>query len=536
MDVRCPQCDTLYEIDARQLRGGAATLKCSQCEHVFRLQTHAALIQENQRRWMVRSATSGDILYFSSFDELHQWILQGKIAKDDDVSRTGKKWTRLGGIGEFMPIFQAVESISSISASHAAEKQAADARASTGSAPQPAPSAPPAASSSPSPSPTAPPQSGPASSSPPASSPTGPQHRSKVPTSRQFGLNETGPQPSPSTRGTGPNPQVTAPPRAEPAPAPTEPPSHRRSQGSSPQPAPPAPSSGGASGHPQVRLQQGAFGGGEPAEEDDAWSFGDAPLGEVERSGQYHSIDYDPGSSSRWPVVLLVVVLVLGGGGAAVYLTRPDLIDQVLNRESKDAVVNLTAKKKKSAPKEAPKKAPGTPPAERVQAAVSSALKAAEKANVDEFSSALAAAQPPVAKGVDDAAEAAKKEAEHPDPDRILSKATHYLESGRPRRARAKFHKVLDLERDNVEAITGLGWSLLAMGSPSAAAAQFEKALSYNSSYGDAYIGLGKAQRDMGNQSAALKAYQDYLSRFPSGPKSSIARYQSQKLKEELGQ
>src|SRR5690554_1191129 len=121
MDVRCPECDTLYEIDTRQLRGGASVLKCSQCEHIFHMQTRSALTQENQRRWMLRSQPSGDIRYFQGFDELHRWILQGVVGKKDDISRTGKRWKTVESIGEFSPIFQARESIASIT--EAREKQ-----------------------------------------------------------------------------------------------------------------------------------------------------------------------------------------------------------------------------------------------------------------------------------------------------------------------------------------------------------------------------------------------------------------------------
>ncbi|MFW5967897.1 MAG: zinc-ribbon domain-containing protein, partial [Persicimonas sp.] len=123
MDVQCPQCDTLYEIDARQLRGGAATFKCSHCQHVFRLKTHASLTREDERRWMVRDADSGDVLYFDTFDELHAWIIEGRVGARDSVSRTGDKWSRLGDIGEFRPIFQAAQSTSEVSSSRAAQRR-----------------------------------------------------------------------------------------------------------------------------------------------------------------------------------------------------------------------------------------------------------------------------------------------------------------------------------------------------------------------------------------------------------------------------
>ncbi|QDG50821.1 tetratricopeptide repeat protein [Persicimonas caeni] len=509
MDVRCPQCDTLYEIDARQLRGGAATLKCSQCEHVFRLQTHAALSQENQRRWMVKNTTSGDILYFSSFDELHQWILQGKVTKADQVSRTGKKWKRLADIGEFMPIFQAVESISSISASHAAERRGAE---------QQLPSAPEPASE--------------------------PDFRSKVKTSQQFGLEA----PKRGAEGGPAGPERSQPSRSEPSPSPTDPPRsqtpapQRNASGEAtaqaapqqpraPQPSAPQPSAP----QPQVRLQTGAFGSAsDDLEEDDEWSFGEgSSLGELEGTGRHDAVDYEP-QKSRWPIVVAVMLLVVAGGGAAVYFARPDLIDEYLPTQAESEVVDIAEAEQADEEREPEKKEAS--PRERIDGAVANALDSAQKENAKHLAAGIAAAGPKLEESVAVAIEAAVKAAEEPDAEELLAKAKRYLEAGHPRRARQKFHAVLEEERNNVEAITGLGWSLLALGSPAAASAQFRKALNYNPSYGDAYIGLGKAEREQGNHQAALDAYQNYLSRFPGGSKASIASYQADKLKKALGQ
>ncbi|CAN0527659.1 unnamed protein product, partial [Laminaria digitata] len=114
MEVRCPKCATVFEFDERQMRGAVATLKCSVCQHLFRLETTTS-IQENHSRWMVRDRLSGDVRYFSGFDVLHRWILEGKTKQQDEISRTGKRWTALADVGEFMPIFQVVESINHLS-------------------------------------------------------------------------------------------------------------------------------------------------------------------------------------------------------------------------------------------------------------------------------------------------------------------------------------------------------------------------------------------------------------------------------------
>lgn len=114
MDVRCPQCQTLYELDDEQVGKRAVTLKCSQCQHVFRLGGRTASSQENHRRWMVRRRVEGDILYLSTFDTLHEWIMKREVRADDEISRTGQRWASLGEIGEFQPMFQVVESIAQL--------------------------------------------------------------------------------------------------------------------------------------------------------------------------------------------------------------------------------------------------------------------------------------------------------------------------------------------------------------------------------------------------------------------------------------
>jgi predicted Zn finger-like uncharacterized protein len=587
MDVRCPQCDTLYEIDARQLRGGAATLRCSQCDHVFRLQTNAALSRENQRRWMVKNTTSGDILYFSGFDQLHEWILQGKVAKTDQVSRTGKVWQRLEAIGEFRPIFQAVESISSISASHAAEQSSAAERsdlgedgeagsAAEGSAPsdrpdleRPEPSRP--ASEQPAPNQPAPNQ-------PAASQPAPAKPRPKVKTSPQFGaqgpsardsspaiasapdLSESS-RPEPNHTPVGPARSQTPPPPQRSAPSPDE---RAQSRGDQPtrnqparnqpasnqpannQPASNQPASNQPAGNqrsgsqPKVRLQTGAFGGastGPDRAQDEDWSFGDgSTLGEAEGAETSGVVEYNEGGGSRWPIVMVVAVLLVASGGAGVYFLRPDLLEKYLPQQADQDVVTIAGSDEEGGGDDDAPKAAEIAPDELLQAAVSEALGSATAANASRLGAAADAARPKVFASLEVATEAATKAAEEPDADEILASAKRSLERGDPTRARQKFHQVIDLDRNNAEAITGLGWSLLALGSPGAASAQFRKALSYNPSYGDAYIGLGKSEREQGNHQAALKAYQDYLNRFPGGRKASIASYQADKLKKTLGQ
>lgn len=106
MEIQCPKCETIYEVEEKQLRGGASTLKCSQCQYLFRVQSEATLSRETQQRWMLEESSSGDVRYFTRFTQLRDWILEGRVSRADAISRTGKKWKKLGEIGEFEPLFE----------------------------------------------------------------------------------------------------------------------------------------------------------------------------------------------------------------------------------------------------------------------------------------------------------------------------------------------------------------------------------------------------------------------------------------------
>jgi len=511
MDVRCPECDTLYEIDTRQLRGGASVLKCSQCEHIFHMQTRSALTQENQRRWMLRSQTSGDIRYFQGFDELHRWILQGVVGKQDDISRTGKRWKTLASIGEFMPIFQARESIASITETRE-KKPSLD-------LPPAAPTAPPPAVKPPA---VIPPR-GPAPSRRLPYAHAEPPARKRVETSRQFAsapAQNTAPHTyTPPTRTRTPISSKTwsAPPGVpHPTQTPTNP--HR----AAPKTRPPRHT------HPAP---------------DDEWSLGELPASLAEDrdfgarahqpSAQHPSIDFDAQDTAparNMTPIILTVLLVLGAG-IALYLLNPPFVQNLLG--PKNIAETTPTPDAPSAP------APSTPPDEVDLAAKNAAAEALAAQN-EKYLSALHAAKPQVhAALAASAAKASKAAPKEPKPlsvNELLANAKSALDAGNSEQARKQYHAVLSRDRTNSSAITGLGWSLIALNSAPAAAAQFNKAIALNPSYGDAYIGLGKAKRDMGDHQGALDAYQTYLTKFPSGSKASIARFQADKLKLALGQ
>jgi len=235
-----------------------------------------------------------------------------------------------------------------------------------------------------------------------------------------------------------------------------------------------------------------------------------------------------------------VAIVVAAGAAAYLWFYQRDLVDSWLAADAPNEAVDIG-------------ESAGSPggegddqgDAEAVAASrselaevVATAADRARETGVEQFETAHAEADSALVEAVGEAADRADKTAEREKTDStvdLLAAAQQRLENGDADAARETFHEIIDREPQNSEAITGLGWSLLNMGNTEAAIAQFEKALHHNPSYGDAHIGLGQAHQAAGNSKQALEAYQTYLDRFPGGSKSSIAEYQSNKIKKSLG-
>jgi predicted Zn finger-like uncharacterized protein len=165
MDVRCEKCLTIYEFDEAQVGPAGVTVKCTQCGNLFKVKRRdTAEIQLGQvaqrspayvppapayippsttprpaatppnrsthtgipvlplppiappqsppvddKLWMVRLKSNGDVYRFREMTTLQQWIVERKVARRDEISKTGDTWKALGSITELEPFFQVVE-------------------------------------------------------------------------------------------------------------------------------------------------------------------------------------------------------------------------------------------------------------------------------------------------------------------------------------------------------------------------------------------------------------------------------------------
>lgn len=101
MIVRCPNCGTEFGFDDRQV-GEGVTVRCSVCKHVFKVMSAAA--PAPAPAWQIRTT---DDASFTASDvaTLREWIGEGRLTPDDQVSRTGRNWMRLGEMPEFADLF-----------------------------------------------------------------------------------------------------------------------------------------------------------------------------------------------------------------------------------------------------------------------------------------------------------------------------------------------------------------------------------------------------------------------------------------------
>lgn len=104
MDVTCERCGTVYEFDETLVSGRGTTVKCTQCNHVFKV-TPPGATPSSRPGWQVRRQ-DGAVMEVESLKVLQRRIAQGHLSEDDTISRDGTVWKRLGDIAELQSFFE----------------------------------------------------------------------------------------------------------------------------------------------------------------------------------------------------------------------------------------------------------------------------------------------------------------------------------------------------------------------------------------------------------------------------------------------
>ncbi|MFC1610166.1 tetratricopeptide repeat protein, partial [Myxococcota bacterium] len=328
-----------YEFDESRIPADGLPVKCSTCGHVFKVYSPTELPSGSAAEWMVRQV-GGNVFSFRELTTLQRWIVERKVSRDDEISKTGKQWKRLGDIAELATFFQVVDAQQSPPQTFSGH-QSSGGFPHSGTGPQPqmampgSSSQPQAAMGSPQPMPQMAPgaDAGPLMAIPADPRATGPQPQMAMPGDPRA----TGPQPQMAMpgdpRATGPQPQMAMPgdPRATGPQPQMAMPGDPRATGPQPQMAMP--------GDPRATGPQPQMMPGDPratGPQGAAWEGMPQPLPWNQQSGNWQmqtppvdayddddDLELPSGGATKW--VILVVLILMAGGVATTYFLRPGL-------------------------------------------------------------------------------------------------------------------------------------------------------------------------------------------------------------------
>lgn len=122
MDVRCDKCGTEYEFDDNRIGPQGVTVKCTACGFVFKVRRSSEIEARRPpprastnlgsgpqgREWLVRRP-DGQMVAFKELTTLQKWIVEGRIGREEEISKNGETWKRLGNILELEPFFSVYE-------------------------------------------------------------------------------------------------------------------------------------------------------------------------------------------------------------------------------------------------------------------------------------------------------------------------------------------------------------------------------------------------------------------------------------------
>ncbi|MEE2903193.1 MAG: zinc-ribbon domain-containing protein [Myxococcota bacterium] len=114
MDVFCKNCGTEYEFDAARIGPQGVKVKCTACDAVFLVQANSQTpITVSTTDWLVR--TSDDrLISFEKLTTLQKWIIEGRIERQDEISRDGESWKRMGNVPALEPFFSVFDRASAL--------------------------------------------------------------------------------------------------------------------------------------------------------------------------------------------------------------------------------------------------------------------------------------------------------------------------------------------------------------------------------------------------------------------------------------
>jgi predicted Zn finger-like uncharacterized protein len=119
MDVRCERCQTEYEVEDASVSDLGTEVQCSDCGHLFMVKrpagqapvtTMPASSESNGAPGWQLVTTFGQTHDVRDLTQLHKWIIERRVTRNDKISADGQSWQTLGSMAELVPFFDIVDS------------------------------------------------------------------------------------------------------------------------------------------------------------------------------------------------------------------------------------------------------------------------------------------------------------------------------------------------------------------------------------------------------------------------------------------
>ncbi|MBI3180303.1 MAG: tetratricopeptide repeat protein, partial [Deltaproteobacteria bacterium] len=108
--------------------------------------------------------------------------------------------------------------------------------------------------------------------------------------------------------------------------------------------------------------------------------------------------------------------------------------------------------------------------------------------------------------------------------EQLLAQAERLRMSDQPEKALTLYERASDMEPEDPDVLTGMGWCYVDMEEAAPAITSFKEALEIAPRLTDAHMGLAEAYRMRGDKASAIKHYKAYLDILPTGAEAPVAR------------